>query len=316
MMAPRQPQPRASSPTRTSRARRFLRFAVVLGVFTVGSCWALVRAARAAVAQVALAAGETLSKIDPPEAVVHRLRLNGEVLHVFTETVPVPMADVLAQAEAACRAGVLELAAGASGAGGVSEAVTATLPSETAESWPLLQQRTPRDGMVACLVPTAPAAAGGSSVRLREFAGTGDLAALGRFQYVYARRLGSQRAQRLLVYNPGHFRIRRILPRGDEDAVGEDLGEAPRPQGAVRLLTASIDGAAHEMAVYRVNGHPAPALERMSERLASEGWHAVALSASVREGARFYERSGLDLLVLAAPVTAGTAVTLVLSQSH
>jgi hypothetical protein len=315
-MAPRHLQPRVSAPTRKSRAGRFLRFVAVLGVLTLGPCWALAHAARAAASQVALAAGEILSHIDPPEAVVHQLRLNGEVLHVFAETVPIPMAGVLAQAEAACRAGDLELAAGASGAGGLADAVTATPPSEMKESWPLLRRQTPREGMVACLVPTEPAAATSSIARLREYGKTGDLAALGRLQYVYARRLGTKRTQRLLVYNPGRFRIRRLVPRGDGDAVGEDLKEAPRPQGAVRLLTATIEGAAHEMAVYRVTGHPEPSLERMSERLASEGWHAVPLSASVRERARFYERRGLDLLVLAAPATSGAAVTLVLSQSH
>jgi hypothetical protein len=150
--------------------------------------------------------------------------------------------------------------------------------------------------------------------RLVRFGETGDLAALGRFQYVYARRLGIGRTQRMLVYNPARFRMLQLFAKGDEDAPGGDLRGVPRPQRAVRLLTASLESTAHDMAVYRVTSDGAHALDNMSHRLASQGWQAVPLPAPVTEQARAYQRRALDLLLLAAPLEDGTALTLVRSR--
>jgi len=301
---------------RRSRATSFVRVAVVLSVLVVASCWALVRVARAQLAQAALVAGEKLSEIDPPDSVVHRLRLNGEVLHLFTETVPAPLAAVLDQAEVVCRAGGSALATGPAGAGELTDGVTATSPSSVSESWPLLRQQTAQHGTVACLIPAGSGGVEHQLARLRQFGETGDLAELGRFLYVYARRLGKGRTRRMLVYNPGCFRTRRLFAKGDEDAAGGDLGGVARPPGAVRLLTAAVESTVHAVAVYRVTRAPMCALESMSHRLASQGWHAVPLPASVTGQARAYQRRAVDLLVLAAPLEDGTALTLVRSHSR
>jgi len=305
---------RAYRPAGRSWRGSLFRAVLVLCILAAVSCWCLVRVARAELAEAALTAGHALSRLAPPESETHRLRLNGEVLHLFVETVDLSMAVVLARAEAACRAGTVAAeGVGSAGGGGV---VSRGGLRQPLSSWPLLRHQTPRYGLVACVLSTEPDGPDDHITRLRRFGETGDLAALGQFRYVYARRLGSDRVLRLVVYNPGHFRMRRLVPEEGKDAVGEDLDGVPRPQDAVRLLTARIENSDHELVVYRAAG-PAPRmLDRYSLRLTTQGWEELALPEPAREQARAYQHDVADLMVFAAQLDSATALTLVRTHAH
>ena len=295
-----------------SRLRRVLTFCVLASA----SCWLVARVARAQLAEAALMAGEALAHFHPTEAVTHRLRLNGEVLHLHIETLEAPLTVVLDQAEARCRVGAL----GSDRRGAVTTEPRSKSGTpaggEVPKGWPLLRYQTPRGGVVACLAPPSFGEIDGQIARLRRFGETGDLAALGRFVYVYAQSLSHGRTHRLVVYNPGHFRTRSLLPPAGQDAAGEDLEGVSRPHGAVRLLSASLEGAEHAVVIYRVSRPAAPTLEEAATQLRLQRWQELALPPRVRHEARAFERRGMDLIVAAAHVEGGTALTVVRSPSH
>jgi hypothetical protein len=94
------------------------------------------------------------------------------------------------------------------------------------------------------------------------------------------------------------------------DAPGSDAANAPRPNEAKRLLTASVDGSPYGVRIYDAAGSPSDALASYDAAMPALGWHAMdavgrELEKKGRAG-RAFERDGVDLMIFAEPDQHGT----------
>ena len=80
-----------------------------------------------------------------------------------------------------------------------------------------------------------------------------------------------------------------------------DPENAPRPEGAVRLLTTQIEGAPYTAMMYDSPRPPDQALADYDRALLGYGWQRLELPAAEVPSSRAYCRIGQDLLVLSSP---------------
>jgi len=258
------------------------------------------RGARAGLGESAAQLGRQLAELPELTASASALRLNGETVYVASRTTEEPLERVLDRLQGTCRVATRELLADVIG------------PSDRdGPGYELFSHRTAGEGMVACLVPEARDRDTGLVERLRRFAATQDLAALGSLRYLYARRTPAGRTHVVVAWTEGSFRVDRLVAPGEKEPPGRDPDDAGRPPRSTRLLHAEIADAAPELWVYRLADAPALALDRYQAQLLSRGWRAVAVPRPLTRG---YDRSGSELLVMAIAQGPGSELGVVRSR--
>jgi hypothetical protein len=287
------------------RAARVLRvsayFAVVLavcGVLAAGR-------ARAAAGDAVLALGGELAGMGDRLGPANRVRLNGELVNVASAMVDEAPGVVLDRFEGECRAhagGMAEELAR------IPEASRAALPTELRGSAGLgIVRKDDGDrGAIACLARDGDEGTAGTLRGLREMIASGDLSKLGKLRYVVAERArGATKTHVVGVWTDGPLRFRAFVPKdgGDGDAPGSDAPDAPRPDRARRLLTASLEGVPYSLRIYDAPSAAGEVLAGYDRDAPGRGWQALPavareLEAKGRAG-RAFTREGVDLMIFA-----------------
>jgi hypothetical protein len=238
------------------------------------------------------------------------LRLNGETIHVGSTTEDLPLATVLDRAEAGCASN----AAGVAGEiASLPEALRRHVPAGTRASGVLREDRGDR-GIVACLVRDDDHVSTGmkeSVARLGAMVSTGDLGQVGKLRYVFAERTMSGRTHVVAAWTDGPFNLYALVPEGGHDTPGTDPADAPRPPGALRILSADIDGVPYGVRLYDTAATPAEVIAVYDAAMPGRGWEPSGGAATAGEDQRAYSRPGADLLVITGKDAGRTIVTLV-----
>ena len=165
---------------------------------------------------------------------------------------------------------------------------------------------------MACLLREEPEHSRKAEIvsRLQRFAETGDLAAIGRLRYVYARETGPGQSHVVAAWTEGSFDVGALLPpKLGGDTPGSDSRVVPRPADAVRLLTADVEGVPYAVRLYDAAGAPEAFMAGYEASLLDNGWSKVEGSSDPR--ARSYVRGPIDLMVVAGDHGARSMVSMV-----
>lgn len=285
-----------------------------LGAFTLFAslCGAglAIRSVYADAENAALGLGQELGRLDGAGS-TRAIRLNNQEMHVVAVTEQESYVDLLDKVEAACRDG--------SPAGGALQELSPEarkhMPSDTASARAagVLRKDGSGEGVVACLLREEPEHSPGKAEivsRLQRFAETGDLSAIGRLRYVYARAIGTGQAHVVAAWTEGKFDVGALLPpKTGGDTPGSDSRNAPRPADSVRLLTADVEGVPYALRLYDAAGAPEAVLAGYEAGLLDNGWSKVEGSTDPRS--RSYVRGAIDLMVVAGDNGGRTMVSMV-----
>jgi len=157
-----------------------------------------------------------------------------------------------------------------------------------------------KQGLVVCLDTEHPLSVTEFAHRLGAFARTGNLSALGRLRYVFARREGSLTSV-LALWTDGDAPLLQMFPPSG-DAPGTDPIGVPRPDGSTRLFSAGVKGMPQQVVVYRIGNESAASMANWYiQGLQERGW-AVVSSDNVTMVARQATR---NIVVRCTPTDAG-----------
>jgi hypothetical protein len=308
--------PTAHASLPTPRARRRLKVVGVLRVMTYASVVCLgisafaARSAWGDLKESSLVIGRELVQFGDLLGKSHRLRLNGEPVFVASAMTDQTVRQVIDRFDATCR----------EHSGGLAEefenlpaAVKSQVPISLkgGEGVGILRKDDDQEGTIACLSQDGKDGTRGVARHLDEFAATGDLAAIGKLRYVYAQRTPAGKTHVVAVWTDGSFRIRNIIPMDGAEPPGSDPAETPRPDGAVRLLSAEVEGAPYGVHIYEVPRKSEEVLQSYEQEMPRHGWTAIPVVKAKQSDARAFQRPGSDMLVVADPKGERTYVTLV-----
>jgi hypothetical protein len=276
-----------------------------LGVYTsfvfVGLAAVAARSARSDAGEASLVMGREFANLGGAIQNGQRMRLNGETIYVGSTVVDMPTSEVLDRFEALCR----------SGSQGLDEAMkdpSLGLPEEK-RSWlaqlgpeglGILRNESHGEGTVACVTHGGGGGLRGLGERLATFSQSLDLQHLGKLRYAYTRPTSDKkRSQVITVWTDGSLRLGHLFPAAGIESPGADPVSIPRPPDATRMLSAEIDGAPSGIRLYESARAPAEVLKFYDQRLAAEGWSAVAEVPRAASEARAYSKGGAEVLLFA-----------------
>ena len=295
-------------------------FAMVGGVCGVLS----LRAARAHAEERLETIGQALmGKLGPlvmgrPEKVT----VNGQTMFIALTVTPLSPGEVSARLEKYCHdhSGGLGAAIGEI----PSEFRGQKIPEELRDpdTWLTMKGGDPAEfAQIACVASDRERSLEGFVAGLNAFLASSDVAELGQFRYVVARKVRGGKTHVLATWTEGRFPIDRMFPPTG-DAPGSDAAEVPRPPDSVRLLSAEVSGHPYSVRMYETNQAPAAVLERYDVTMPARGFRSSAIWLETNDTratdkpsyARAFERGGALVLVVAIeePVTGkGTQVSLI-----
>lgn len=212
---------------------RLCTFLLVLGLCSVAF---MAHGVERRMARVALDGGGALWGLTSAHRAgeVQRIEMNGAQLFVRTATVDAPFERVLDEAHGAC------------GAAGFAPR---TLPTRLLGLDGVIDERSERDGTVACFEGEG-LGFEGLLKSLQEAAESGDLGRLGRLRYSYARQEADGRTAVLSLWSEGELSPNKLFP-AEGDAPGADDPAVPRPPEARRLLTVRHSATARPLLAYK-----------------------------------------------------------------
>jgi hypothetical protein len=225
----------------------------------------------------------------------YRVSLNGQAMMISSHMTGESVHAVLDAADAQCRAR----------SGGLEKDV-ARLPQVamaklTGFVFGVIRREWDNRGYVACIEREGDRGLAGLASDLREVARTGDLAKVGTLRYVSVDRApGATKTHVLRQWTDGSFALGKVFP-AEGDAPGSDLPEVPRPDGARRVLDASVEGSRFGVRVYDAPEAGDVILARYDRDLAAKGWTKVALAEKDAATTRVFDQGGADVFITATP---------------
>ena len=244
-----------------------VRFALLLSLAAAVSIPVCVRHVDADVDRALLGLGARALKFPgTAPGVVRTVEVNGIQVSIRGQSVDEPLESVLQHYERRC-------ARGFAGASPVVHALAAlSSRSDLRED----------EGYVAC-VDVQASDLGALVQRLRRFAQTWNLQALGSARYVYAMRSVEHPSSStfvVAVWADGPLELRRALPLDGADAPGKGIEGAPRPPDSQRLLSIREVSRPSAAVVYEARtGSPSDLLSRQRAELVARGWSILERSA-------------------------------------
>jgi hypothetical protein len=283
---------------------------LLLATGLISATWLMVRA-RAQLGERAIILGRSTA-----EALFHQsgttdIVLNGQRLSLNATSTELPVRAVLDRFVAQCdRAD-----------GGMQRyldelrARQPRLPGEA--SWSrltLFRTERDRDGTAACVArtpgdqPLADLAASLAASVEHE-----DLARLGQFRYVFARKSPTTGLTQVIsVWNRGPLKLLEMAPDG-RDVPGGDLVHGVRPAKSQRVARVEAEGSGFEASLYESSDLPEQTLASYDAALRARGYVPIALpeiDGSAPVPVRVYTMGGRDpLLALALPTEAGSLLS-------
>lgn len=252
------------TPARVKHIKGLLRAFAYLTCLLLVCCAFSIRSARAELANRTIILGREMMQLaNASSHDVTPVVFNGQkVLLGSSITTDAPSA-VLDRYEAACKADPGQPAAGWTDLDPKNAPPIATTG--------LMRAGDDKEGTVVCFVrgaETKPTAA----EAFKSFTETGDLGALGRLRYVYAKKTRSGRTHVLTAWTEEHFNLVSMMPEEGKDAPGTDFPELPRVPNATRALSAHAEGMPYGVNVYRTTDAPEKVLAFYDEQMVSRGF--------------------------------------------
>jgi hypothetical protein len=291
-----------AAPRPTTRLRAWLRVACLLGFVALLSAVWVLRDVHAQASERALSLGRNLSQAHDIHAGSTRLQLNGAVLTLNSSSSAGSVDAVLDRFTALC----LSSSAGLEKHMAELEQQGEAMPSDLSFKQ-LSVFRTPTEhdqGSAACFARNRKVDSLTDFLADAETAlETGDLAQLGQFRYVFARKSPQTGTSHVIsVWSEGALNVERMFPEAG-DVPGHDLVQGVRPDHAVRFMSAQAEGSHFQLAMYTSKSSPVQALDSYDARLVRQGYVALAphvLDEAVPTPARVYSLGEHDSLVVLA----------------
>ena len=203
------------------------------------------------------------------------LRVNGQELFVASTVTPLSPPEVIERMNKYCREhsgnpslGLREMPRTLKGK---------ELDPELQDPAAWLIAKAPADdelGHIACFARDDQRAEGFLD-RVSAFMDTEDLASFGDFRYLAARRTDSGKTHVLALWTEGPFSLSKMFPdKGDSG--GRDSPYAPRPNNAVRLLSAEASGGVYGLRAYESRDPPDRVLSFYDEQMRLRGFEPLA----------------------------------------
>jgi len=297
---------------------RGLRITLAGSVIVVAFGAVAVRVSVARASDVGMSFGDQLLMVGESHASgslvadVYHVHVNGQILETTNTTTDLPMREVLNYAADQCK----------NHADGLREAfqhldhtLTTKEPTNGTSGALIVHQEYGERGYVFCVAPDHALTPVELMARLEEAGHTGDFSRIGNIRYIAVRQMGP-RARVVTAWHDGQFELAKMFP-STEDAPGDDFGGVPRPDGARRTLSATIDGASAGVNSYEVKGKAGDVLAGLDSKLVAKGWKGVPTAPGVPNAGKYYTLGTKeDLVVTASDGTAGmTNVAYVVSRN-
>ncbi len=296
---------------RGPRTRGALRVAGLLVAVNLGFTTLSLPRARAHAEEVIKRTGLTLLEQLGPTLIgePHVATINGQRMSLASQSTALHVDQVLGRIQQHCRERSGGLAHELGTLPGASEALQG-LPEGLRDpsAW-LTSRQTDRDGRSGQVVCIARADSGGGlgglTDRIKAFAESGDVAAIGDARYVVARRDETAKSTQVLaMWTEGSFNIPSMFPSSG-DAPGSDSRYVPRPPGSRRVLTAEISEHPYALRMY---DSPQPDLEVLTfyeRQLRDRGYRLhelpttdAAPALDLSEHVRAFSKEGAAVIVV------------------
>jgi hypothetical protein len=168
------------------------------------------------------------------------------------------------------------------------------------------------EGTVVCFVRGADTKAT-TEEAFKSFAETGDLGALGKLRYAYAKKTRSGRTLILTAWTEEKFNLVDMMPEEGKDAPGEDFPELPRVPNSNRAISTHADGLPYGLNIYKTTEAPSKVLSFYDGEMVKRGFKGFDPEMDeAKEGGmgRTYVKDGVVLTVATRVEPEGNFVAL------
>ncbi len=303
------------NPQKMKHVRGLCRAAGYLTVTAIAfSAWSI-KSARAEMKQQTLTLGREMVELArASNHAVTPITMNGEKMYLASSVSEDSAKNILDRYEASCKANPgqpaagwkdLERLAGDKGKGDPSA-------SPDIATTGLMRAGDDAEGSVVCFVRGDETKAT-TEEAFRSFTETGELGALGKLRYVYAKKSSSGRTLVLTAWTESKFNLVQMMPEEGKDAPGSDFPELPRVPNSTRALSAHAEGLPYGVNVYRTTDEPKKVMAFYDTEMVKIGFRGFNPELDeVKDGGlgRTYVRDGVVLTVASKPQPEGNFVML------
>lgn len=145
------------------------------------------------------------------------------------------------------------------------------------------------------------------------FMQTGELGALGKVRYVYAKKSKNGHTLVLTAWTESKFNLAEMLPGEGKDAPGTDFPEIPRVPNSYRALSAHAEGLPYGVNIYKTTDAPGTTLKYYDIQMTNAGWRGYDPELTEAEDGgqgRSYLKEGMVLTVATKVQPEGNFVVL------
>jgi len=276
----------------------------------ISGTWRIVRA-RAQLGERAIVLGRSVAGALQDYPGTTPMTLNGQRLSLNSTSTEQPIGAVLDRFVTLCNradGGMQRYLDGL-------RAARPKLPTEATWSHlSIFRNQSEREGTAACLARDPSDAPFADLVaRLAASVEHEDLARLGQFRYVFARKSATTGLTHVVsVWSRGPLKLLEMVPDGS-DVPGGDLVHGVRPANSLRVARAEAEGTGFEASLYESSKPPAQTLASYDAALRARGYLPIAapqIDAAAPVAVRAYGIDGRDpLLAIALPTDHGSLLS-------
>ena len=283
------------TPQKMKHLRGLVRaFAYLAFTMLVFSAWSI-RSARAEMQNRTIVLGREMQKLaSASQHDVTPIVFNGQRMLLGSEISDDDPGKILDRYEAHCKASPGQPAAGWKD---IDPKAAASAPEIATTG--LMRSGTADEGTVLCFVKGADTKATAAEA-FRSFAETGELGALGRLRYVYAKTTKSGRTHVLTAWTEDKFNLVDMMPEEGKDAPGIDFPELPRVPNSTRALSAYAEGMPYGVNVYKTTDSAETTLAFYDTQMLARGFHGYDPEFTEEKNggqARAYVKDGVVLTI-------------------